>query len=81
MDILTTTIAKESVLTHRPLRIILLLYKADDIDSFGQSFKDDLNNIFKETFFRTVFVAETFSRKWESTAPHWLEDFSNIRLT
>lgn len=81
MDILTSTIAKESVLAHRPLRIILLLYNADDIDIFGQKFKDDLNNIFKDTFFRTVFVAETFSRKWESTSPHWLDDFSNVRLT
>ena len=46
MDMITSTIARESVLTERPLRIILLLYNADNIDSFGQSFKDDLNNIF-----------------------------------
>lgn len=81
MDMITSTIAKESVLTQRPLRIILLLYDTDNIDSFGQNFKDDLNNIFKDTFFRAVIVAETFSRKWESRSPHWLEDFNNVRLT
>jgi hypothetical protein len=80
MDILNSTVAKVTVLANRPLRIILLLYNTENIDSFGQKFKDDLNNIFKEPFFRAVIVAEKFSRKWESHSPHWLEDFRNVRL-
>lgn len=66
--------------TRYPLRIVLLIYNAENLDRFGQKFKENLNDLLKGTLFRAVIVAKRLTRRWASKSPHWLGTFQNILL-